>query len=80
MDKGLINDLHKIVMGKRLSFKVIPMIVTIILVCFVLYSLQDWADIDFGISEGVDFIAVSFVNDCSAVSDLKDYISTKSPK
>lgn len=56
------------------------LLVLIILVCFVLHRLQDWADIDFGISEGVDFIAVSFVNDSDAISDLKDYISTKSPK
>ncbi|OWM79131.1 hypothetical protein CDL15_Pgr003302 [Punica granatum] len=43
-------------------------------------STKDWADIDFGISEGVDFISLSFVNDSDAISNLKDYISTKSPK
>ncbi|KAK4777560.1 hypothetical protein SAY87_017747 [Trapa incisa] len=43
-------------------------------------STKDWADIDFGISEGVDFIAVSFVNDSSAISCLKDHLSSKSPK
>lgn len=41
-------------------------------------SRKDWADINFGIAEGVDFIAMSFVNDADAVRNLKDYISTKS--
>lgn len=41
---------------------------------------QDWSDIDFGISEGVDFIAMSFVNDADAVTHLKNYIATKSSK
>lgn len=47
---------------------------------YYMVCLQDWADIDFGIAEGVDFIAMSFVNDADAVSNLKDYISTKSSK
>ncbi|KAL5705919.1 pyruvate kinase [Ranunculus cassubicifolius] len=41
-------------------------------------STKDWADIDFGISEGVDFIAVSFVNDANDIKHLKDYLSKKS--
>lgn len=43
-------------------------------------STKDWADIEFGISEGVDFIAMSFVKDADAVKHLKNYISTKSSK
>jgi len=41
---------------------------------------QDWADIDFGIAEGVDFFALSFVNHADSVKDLKNYLSTKSTK
>ncbi|RWR77910.1 Pyruvate kinase [Cinnamomum micranthum f. kanehirae] len=41
-------------------------------------STKDWADIDFGISEGVDFIALSFVKDADAIKHLKDYLSTRS--
>jgi len=41
---------------------------------------QDWADIDFGIAEGVDFFALSFVNHADSVKDLKMYLSTKSTK
>lgn len=44
------------------------------------YNLQDWSDIDFGISEGVDFIAMSFVNDADSVTHLKNYIASKSSK
>ncbi|KAK4476963.1 hypothetical protein RD792_016133 [Penstemon davidsonii] len=43
-------------------------------------STKDWSDIEFGISEGVDFIAMSFVNDADSVTHLKNYISTKTPK
>ncbi|PIN07838.1 Pyruvate kinase [Handroanthus impetiginosus] len=43
-------------------------------------SSKDWSDIEFGISEGVDFIAMSFITDSNAVSHLKDYLSTKSSK
>ncbi|KAK3002093.1 hypothetical protein RJ639_022548 [Escallonia herrerae] len=42
--------------------------------------LKDWADIEFGVSEGVDFIAMSFVKDADAVKHLKNYLSTKSSK
>ncbi|KAA8536297.1 hypothetical protein F0562_028775 [Nyssa sinensis] len=41
-------------------------------------STKDWSDIEFGITEGVDFIAMSFVNDADAVKHLKNYLSTKS--
>ncbi|XP_031113315.1 pyruvate kinase isozyme A, chloroplastic-like [Ipomoea triloba] len=41
-------------------------------------SAKDWADIEFGISEGVDFVAVSFVKDAEAIKQLKNYLSTKS--
>lgn len=44
------------------------------------FDVQDWADIDFGVAEGVDFIAMSFVNDAEAIMELKKYISTKSAK
>ncbi|XP_015901139.3 pyruvate kinase isozyme A, chloroplastic [Ziziphus jujuba] len=43
-------------------------------------STKDWADIEFGISEGVDFIAMSFVNDADSVKHLKNHLSTKSAK
>lgn len=43
-------------------------------------STKDWVDIEFGISEGVDFIAMSFVKDAEAVKHLKNYLSTKSSK
>ncbi|KAJ4824346.1 hypothetical protein Tsubulata_004309 [Turnera subulata] len=43
-------------------------------------SAKDWADIEFGISEGVDFIAMSFVNDADSVKNLKEYLSSKSPR
>lgn len=41
-------------------------------------SVKDWADIEFGISEGVDFIALSFVNDADSIKHLKDYLLSKS--
>ncbi|KAK9049871.1 hypothetical protein SSX86_031160 [Deinandra increscens subsp. villosa] len=40
-------------------------------------STKDWSDIEFGISEGVDFIAMSFVKDADVVRHLKNYLSTK---
>ncbi|KDP44554.1 hypothetical protein JCGZ_16387 [Jatropha curcas] len=43
-------------------------------------SSKDWADIKFGISEGIDLIAMSFVNDADSVKHLKDYLSTNSAK
>ncbi|KAK4563457.1 hypothetical protein RGQ29_005825 [Quercus rubra] len=43
-------------------------------------SAKDWADIEFGVSEGIDFIAMSFVNDSDSVKHLKNYLSSKSSK
>jgi pyruvate kinase len=40
---------------------------------------QDWVDIDFGISEGVDFIAVSFVKTSEVIKHLKSYVAARSP-
>ena len=39
------------------------------------HLLQDWLDIDFGISEGVDFIAVSFVKSSEVINHLKKYLA-----
>ncbi|KAJ1293214.1 hypothetical protein BS78_01G051000 [Paspalum vaginatum] len=41
-------------------------------------SSKDWLDIDFGIAEGVDFIAVSFVKSAEVIKHLKSYISARS--
>ncbi|CAD6207064.1 unnamed protein product [Miscanthus lutarioriparius] len=41
-------------------------------------SSKDWIDIDFGIAEGVDFIAVSFVKSAEVINHLKSYISARS--
>ncbi|CAN6688000.1 unnamed protein product [Malus baccata var. baccata] len=43
-------------------------------------STKDWSDIEFVISEGIDFIAMSFVNDAESVKHLKNYLFTKSAK
>lgn len=40
---------------------------------------QDWIDIDFGIAEGVDFIAISFVKTPDVIKHLKSYIAARSP-
>ncbi|GMI69335.1 PLASTIDIAL PYRUVATE KINASE 1 [Hibiscus trionum] len=42
-------------------------------------SSKDWLDIDFGIAEGVDFIAVSFVKSAEVIKTLKSYITARSP-
>lgn len=42
--------------------------------------LQDWDDIEFGIAEVVDFIAMSFVCDADSVRHLKKYVSGKSSR
>uniref|UniRef100_A0A453BHY6 Pyruvate kinase n=1 Tax=Aegilops tauschii subsp. strangulata TaxID=200361 RepID=A0A453BHY6_AEGTS len=39
---------------------------------------KDWLDIDFGIAEGVDFIAVSFVKSAEVINHLKSYIAARS--
>uniref|UniRef100_A0A5B7ABX2 Pyruvate kinase n=1 Tax=Davidia involucrata TaxID=16924 RepID=A0A5B7ABX2_DAVIN len=41
-------------------------------------SSKDWLDIDFGIAEAVDFIAVSFVKSAEVINHLKSYISAVS--
>ncbi|KAF2541263.1 hypothetical protein F2Q68_00031967, partial [Brassica cretica] len=38
---------------------------------------QDWLDIDFGIAEGVDFIAVSFVKSAEVINHLKSYLAAR---
>ncbi|TYJ03316.1 hypothetical protein E1A91_A12G019200v1 [Gossypium mustelinum] len=43
-------------------------------------SKKDWADIEFGVSEGVDFIALSFVNDADPVRQLKNYLYMRSSR
>ncbi|XP_031269905.1 pyruvate kinase isozyme A, chloroplastic-like, partial [Pistacia vera] len=43
-------------------------------------SSKDWLDIDFGIAEGIDFIAVSFVKSAEVIKHLKSYIATQSPE
>ncbi|RAL54587.1 hypothetical protein DM860_001715 [Cuscuta australis] len=40
-------------------------------------SSKDWLDIDFGIAEGVDFIAVSFVKTAEVINHLKSYIKAR---
>lgn len=40
--------------------------------------IQDWLDIDFGIQEGVDFIAISFVKSAEVITHLKSYIAARS--
>uniref|UniRef100_A0A0D9VXA3 Pyruvate kinase n=1 Tax=Leersia perrieri TaxID=77586 RepID=A0A0D9VXA3_9ORYZ len=41
-------------------------------------SAKDWDDIEFGIAEGVDCIALSFVKDANDIKYLKTYLSRKS--
>lgn len=38
---------------------------------------KDWADIDFGIAKGVDYFALSFVNNAPVVEELRSYIKSK---
>lgn len=40
-------------------------------------SSKDWLDIDFGIAEGVDFIAISFVKSAEVIKHLKSYIQAR---
>ena len=35
---------------------------------------KDWLDIDFGIEQGVDYYALSFVRDAQCIIDLKKYL------
>lgn len=46
--------------------------------CVDFFNLQDWLDIDFGIAEGVDFIAISFVKSAEVINHLKSYIAARS--
>ncbi|KAJ1398899.1 Pyruvate/Phosphoenolpyruvate kinase-like domain superfamily [Sesbania bispinosa] len=41
-------------------------------------SSKDWLDIDFGIAEGVDFLAISFVKSAEVITHLKSYIAARS--
>jgi pyruvate kinase len=41
---------------------------------------KDWEDIDFGISKGIDFFALSFVNDAPVVKELQDHIAAAGSK
>ncbi|KAH7307123.1 hypothetical protein KP509_22G046900 [Ceratopteris richardii] len=41
-------------------------------------SSKDWLDIDFGISEKVDFIAISFVKSADVIKHLKSYLAARS--
>lgn len=38
---------------------------------------KDWDDIKFGVDNGVDFYAVSFVKDAAVVHELKNYLKSK---
>ncbi|XWS39251.1 hypothetical protein CRYUN_Cryun18bG0034800 [Craigia yunnanensis] len=38
-------------------------------------KIHDWLDIDFGIAEGVDFLAISFVKSAEVINHLKSYIA-----
>lgn len=42
--------------------------------------MQDWLDIDFGLAEGADFIAVSFVKSADVMTNLKSYVSSRSDR
>eukprot|EP00475_Leptophrys_vorax_P040523 TRINITY_DN7521_c0_g2_i1.p1 TRINITY_DN7521_c0_g2~~TRINITY_DN7521_c0_g2_i1.p1 ORF type:complete len:375 (-),score=14.42 TRINITY_DN7521_c0_g2_i1:1014-2138(-) len=42
-------------------------------------SSKDWIDIDFGIAEGVDFIAISFVRSPETITHLRSYVNARSP-
>lgn len=43
-------------------------------------SSKDWLDIDFGLAEGADFIAVSFVKSADVMTNLKSYVSSRSDR
>ena len=41
---------------------------------------KDWADIDFAIEQGIDFIALSFVKEASAIVAVQQYLQEKNAK
>jgi len=49
-----------------------------VLYIYIYFFFQDWLDIDFGIAEGVDFIAISFVKSAEVINHLKSYIAARS--
>lgn len=61
-----------------LSFFFASYYYTLCLVLFLLMSTdKDWEDIKFGVDNGVDFYAVSFVKDAKVVHELQDYLKGK---
>ena len=42
--------------------------------------MQDWLDIDFAITQEVDFIAVSFVKGPDVINNLKSYLSARASR
>ena len=63
-----ISFVQKIVPPKWINFLILNLI----------FYIQDWLDIDFGIAEGVDFIAISFVKSAEVINHLKSYIAARS--
>lgn len=59
-------------MCRERSCKKLGLSVTCIAIC-----VQDWIDIDFAISEKVDFIAVSFVKGPDVINNLKSYLASR---
>lgn len=57
-------------------FKVVDLLHPyLFIVNFFLSNLEkDWEDIKFGVENGVDYYAVSFVKDAQVVHELKDYL------
>ncbi|GAB4820800.1 hypothetical protein N2152v2_007846 [Parachlorella kessleri] len=43
-------------------------------------SAKDWLDIDFGIRNSVDFIAISFVKNADVITNLKSYVQSRANK
>jgi len=42
-------------------------------------SQKDWLDIDFAVSEGADFLAISFVKSAETMAQLRSYLRAKGP-
>ena len=65
--KGIISSKRHInLMGKRVSLPTI--------------TEEDWKDINFGIKENVDFIALSFVRNSKDIIKLREYLKEKNSK